>query len=130
MRVEHIQLYESKNGKDFVLKFDFLCKDSIRYQNEVEVDKKVIKNVRLFMENKVDGNDLFDQLDTLMLNEHLNSLMDCLTAKVFRMFNASFTLQNQLDQLTNENDNVKAKILAYDRANRAVAFYVTIREPF
>ena len=25
LRVEHIQLYESKNGKDFVLKFDFLC---------------------------------------------------------------------------------------------------------
>ena len=72
------------------------------------------------MENKVDGNDLFDRLDTLTLNEHLNSLMDCLIAKVFRMFNASFTLQNQLDQLTNENDNVKAKMLAYDRANRAV----------
>ena len=45
LHVEHIQLYECKNGKDFVLQFDFLCKDSIRYQNEVEVDKKVIKNV-------------------------------------------------------------------------------------
>ena len=47
--------------------------------------------------------------------------MDGLTGKVFRTFNASFTLQNQLDQFTNESDNVKAKMLAYNRANRAVA---------
>ena len=46
--------------------------------------------------------------------------MDCLTAKVFRTYNASFTLQNQLDQFTNESDNVKTKMLAYNRANRAV----------
>ena len=121
LRVEHIELHESKNGKEWVVEFDFLGKDSIRYQNEVEVDKKVFKNVRLFLENKVDGDDLFDRISTFSLNVHLNSLMDGLTAKVFRTFNASFTLQDQLDQLTNESDNVAAKMLAYNRANRAVA---------
>ena len=121
LRVEHIELHDSKNGKGCVVEFDFLGKDSIRYQNEVEVDKKVFKNVRLFMENKVDGDDLFDRLSTSMLNEHLHSLMNGLTAKVFRTFNASFTLQDQLDQLTNVSDNVAAKMLSYNRANRAVA---------
>ena len=48
------------------------------------MDKKVYKNVKLFMENKKDGDDLFDRLNTSVLNQHLSSLMDGLTAKVFR----------------------------------------------
>ena len=35
-----------------------------RYNNEVAVDKRVYKNVKLFMENKKDGDDLFDRLNT------------------------------------------------------------------
>jgi len=50
-----------------------------------------------------------------------NSLMDGLTAKVFRTYNASFTLQQQLDEMTDPEDNVSAKMLSYNRANRAVA---------
>jgi len=121
LRVEHIELHELKDGKENVVEFDFLGKDSIRYQNDVAVDKKVFKNVKLFMENKKDGDDLFDRLNTASLNQYLNTLMDGLTAKVFRTFNASFTLQNQLDELTVHGDNVAAKMLSYNRANRAVA---------
>lgn len=44
-----------------------------------------------------------------------------LTAKVFRTYNASFTLQNQLDELTEEDMSIPEKMLAYNRANRAVA---------
>jgi hypothetical protein len=47
--------------------------------------------------------------------------MEGLSAKVFRTFNASLTLQDQLKKLTNTEDNVNAKILSYNRANRAVA---------
>ena len=56
-----------------------------------------------------------------MLNKHLNELMSGLTAKVFRTYNASHTLQQQLDQLTPEDGTVAEKVLAYNRANRAVA---------
>lgn len=38
---------------------------------------------------------------TTSLNKHLQDLMDGLTAKVFRTYNASITLQEQLDALTN-----------------------------
>ena len=38
-----------------------------------------------------------------------------------RTYNASFTLQEQLDEMTDPNDNVSAKMLSYNRANRAVA---------
>lgn len=52
------------------------------------------------MENKQAGDDLFDRLTTSILNKHLQELMEGLTAKVFRTYNASSTLQNQLDELT------------------------------
>ena len=47
--------------------------------------------------------------------------MPGLSAKVFRTYNASSTLQQQLDELTDPEGNVTAKFLQYNRANRAVA---------
>lgn len=76
LRIEHIQLHKELNGKEYVVVFDFLGKDSIRYYNEVEVEKRVFKNLELFCENKKDGDDLFDRLNTSVLNEHLRELME------------------------------------------------------
>lgn len=121
LRVEHIELHKELNGKENVVVFDFPGKDSIRYYNEVEVEKRVFKNLELFKENKKDGDDLFDRLNTVVLNEHLRDLMDGLTAKVFRTYNASWTLQNQLQEMTDPNASLPEKLLAYNRANRAVA---------
>merc|ERR550517_1481794 len=73
------------------------------------------------MENKKGADDLFDRLNTSILNEYLNGLMPGLTAKVFRTDNASITLQEQLNELTDPDDNIVAKVLSYNRANRAVA---------
>ena len=58
--------------------------------------------MKLFQENKEGEDDLFDRLDTSKLNKHLNSIMDGLTAKFFRTYNASKTLQDQLDETTEE----------------------------
>uniref|UniRef100_A0A8C2ZGR7 DNA topoisomerase I n=1 Tax=Cyclopterus lumpus TaxID=8103 RepID=A0A8C2ZGR7_CYCLU len=121
LRVEHIKLYPENDGQEFVVEFDFLGKDSIRYYNKVPVEKRVFKNLQLFMENKDTDDDLFDRLNTSVLNKHLQELMDGLTAKVFRTYNASITLQQQLKQLTSAEENLPAKILSYNRANRAVA---------
>lgn len=121
LRVEHIKLYPENDGQEYVVEFDFLGKDSIRYYNKVPVEKRVFKNLQLFMENKETDDDLFDRLNTSVLNKHLQELMDGLTAKVFRTYNASITLQQQLKQLTSAEENVPAKILSYNRANRAVA---------
>ena len=63
LRVEHISLHSQKDGKDYVVVFDFLGKDSIRYYNEVSVEKRVFKNLQLFMQNKSTGDDLFDRLN-------------------------------------------------------------------
>lgn len=122
LRIEHIKLYDRFDGVgENVVEFDFLGKDSIRYQNKVSVEPRVYKNLRLFMENKDDTDELFDRLTTAGLNQYLSELMDGLTAKVFRTYNASKTLQEQLDKLTPTKANVNEKILAYNRANRQVA---------
>ncbi|KAL7871111.1 hypothetical protein SRHO_G00086080 [Serrasalmus rhombeus] len=121
LRVEHITLHDALDGEKCVVEFDFLGKDCIRYYNKVPVSKRVFKNLKLFMENKQEGDDLFDRLNTNMLNKHLSSLMSGLTAKVFRTYNASITLQQQLKGLSNSSDNVAEKLLSYNRANRAVA---------
>uniref|UniRef100_F6WE33 DNA topoisomerase I n=1 Tax=Ornithorhynchus anatinus TaxID=9258 RepID=F6WE33_ORNAN len=121
LRVEHINLHTEMDGQEYVVEFDFLGKDSIRYYNKVPVEKRVFKNLQLFMENKQPEDDLFDRLNTSILNKHLQDLMEGLTAKVFRTYNASVTLQQQLKELTAPDENIPAKILSYNRANRAVA---------
>lgn len=47
--------------------------------------------------------------------------MEGLTAKVFRTYNASKKLQDELDSLTIPDQSVPEKMLAYNRANRQVA---------
>lgn len=41
LRVEHIQLYPKLEEREFVVEFDFLGKDSIRYYNKIPVEKRV-----------------------------------------------------------------------------------------
>ncbi|RXN14883.1 DNA topoisomerase mitochondrial-like isoform X1 [Labeo rohita] len=121
LRVEHIRLHRRLDGQEHVVEFDFLGKDSIRYYNKVPVEKQVFKNLKLFIKHKDPEDDLFDRITTINLNKTLNESMSGLTAKVFRTFNASTTLQDQLNKLTTEDMTVEEKILSYNRANRAVA---------
>lgn len=116
LRFEHLTL-EPPNK----VVFDFLGKDSIRYVNSVQVDAQVFKNLKIFKKApKVEGDDLFDRINTSILNKHLNQFMPGLTAKVFRTYNASFTFQEELKK-TPEEASVAEKVLAYNRANREVA---------
>ena len=48
------------------------------------MEKRVFKNLKLFKENKKEEDDLFDRLNTSILNQYLQQLMEGLTAKVFR----------------------------------------------
>ncbi|CAO0794038.1 unnamed protein product [Mucor circinelloides] len=116
LRYEHITL-----EPDNVLHFDFLGKDSIRYQNSVQVEPQVYKNIRIFKKQVGEGQMIFDRLTTAGLNKHLNSYMKGLSAKVFRTYNASITFQQQVDELTKPDDSVADKLLSYNRANRLVA---------
>ena len=63
LRCEHVTL----EAPNFIV-FDFLGKDSIRYYNRVPVDTQVFKNIRLFKENKGDGDNLFDRVNVTQLH--------------------------------------------------------------
>ena len=72
--------------------------DYMRYQNTVKVSEIVWKNIEHFTKDKKTKSYLFDKIDANNLNEYLKGMMDGLTAKVFRTFNASYTLQKELDK--------------------------------
>lgn len=101
--------------------FDFLGKDSIRFYDEVEVDTQVFKNLKIFKkEPKTTGDDIFDRLTTSALNKHLTSYMAGLTAKVFRTYNASYTMARLLKEMK-ATGTIQEKVKAYNDANREVA---------
>lgn len=116
LKFEHVSL----PGDNTVI-FDFLGKDSIRFYDEVKVDPQVYKNLKIFKKPpKGSGDDIFDRLTTTALNKHLNQYMDGLTAKVFRTYNASWTMANLLRDMK-ATGSIAEKVKAYNDANRKVA---------
>ena len=84
------------------VKFDFLGKDSIRYDNTVTVEPEVHALVAAFRAKDGQGRSkgpteqLFDTMDANDLNDKLKHLMEGLSVKVFRTYNASITLDRLL----------------------------------
>lgn len=117
LKYEHVTLREPNT-----VIFDFLGKDSIRFYNEFTVDRQVFKNLKMFKKPpKEDGDDIFDRLTTTQLNKHLSSYMPGLTAKVFRTYNASYTMSKLLQELKVTNATVAEKVKLYNDCNRQVA---------
>lgn len=111
------------------IKLDFLGKDSIRYENTVPVPPNVYQNLLKFAQGKAPEDLLFDRINTGKLNDYLKSMMDELSAKVFRTYNASVTLQDQLyvknehgiDPESVVNMSVEKRMQFYTKCNREVA---------
>ncbi|OQE93624.1 hypothetical protein PENNAL_c0005G02774 [Penicillium nalgiovense] len=102
--------------------FDFLGKDSIRFYDEVQVDLQVFKNLKIFKKApKKNGDEIFDRLTTSALNKHLANYMAGLTAKVFRTYNASYTMGCVLNEMNASGGTIAEKVKAYNDANRKVA---------
>ena len=119
LRAEHIRFEENNE-----ITLDFLGKDSMRYLNTVKVEEQVYANLKLFTAKKEPTDDIFDLINSSRLNDYLQSLMPELTAKVFRTYNASMTLQKELDKNLEgikASDPLEKKVDAYTEANRRVA---------
>uniref|UniRef100_A0A7S2W7J0 DNA topoisomerase I n=1 Tax=Mucochytrium quahogii TaxID=96639 RepID=A0A7S2W7J0_9STRA len=124
LRVEHVSVDTNSN----VLTLDFLGKDSMRHFQSYRLEEqygstgiKVLQNFETFLKRKKPSDDIFDKLDVGTLNDHLKTLMPGLSAKVFRTFNASKTLEEQLPFTINQYITPQAKTLIYNAANREVA---------
>lgn len=107
--------------QDNEIKLDFLGKDSMRYVNTVKVIPSVWKAIQSFRANKSPQDDLFDKIDAQALNDYLKSQMEGLTAKVFRTYNASTTLQQELKKCDLAGLTMEEKVERYDEANKQVA---------
>lgn len=104
LRVEHIELLD-----DDKIKLDFLGKDSIRYEKTVEIEHKVYMQLLKLIKGKKKTDDIFDKINPTLLNEYLKSMMDDLTAKVFRTYNASKLFQDELNNIQKQVDVIKNK---------------------
>jgi len=89
LRKEHISFPE--NGK---IHFDFLGKDSVRWEKDVSAPLGIIQNIRILMESSKDY--LFEGIDSKKVSRFLSEKMPKLTAKVFRTWKCTSTLEDAL----------------------------------
>lgn len=109
LKYEHVTL----RPPDMVV-FDFLGKDSIRFHEEFKIDPQVFKNLKIFKRSpKKEGDEIFDRLTTSSLNKHLSNYMQGLTAKVFRTYNASWTMSNLLQEMKSEGSKCSGHLVRH-----------------
>lgn len=86
LRVEHIKL----NGR--AIEFDFLGKDSVRWQKSIDLDGRdqvVYKNMQEFIKGKKPTDLVFSGITSRTVNAFFGSIMKGLTGKVFRTYLAT-----------------------------------------
>ncbi len=93
LRVEHLKFLP--HG----VEFDFLGKDSVRWEKVLKVDGEnspIRKNLFEFTRGKKSDDLVFDGITSQHVNRFLNRAMRGLTAKVFRTHHATETVQTYL----------------------------------
>ena len=102
LRKEHVELTSD------AIKFDFLGKDSVRWQETVPAvgnDKQFHANLKELTAKIKSTDEIFGNLTSRDVNEYYKTVVNGLTAKVFRTFSASTVVSKYL----NENGDVKTK---------------------
>ena len=102
LRKEHINLTPN------AIEFDFLGKDSVRWQESVPAeghDKQFHENLKKIIQNKKPKDDIFDGITSRHVNVYYSGIVKGLTAKVFRTYLATNVVKNYLKG----HDNLKGK---------------------
>jgi DNA topoisomerase-1 len=108
LRVEHLRFDPNEEGgenKEILL--EFLGKDSMLYKQTIDfgaalyndnngMGTQVYINFKAFCKKKKQSEEVFESINPTTMNNHLKQFMDGLSAKVFRTYNASKTLQDEL----------------------------------
>ncbi len=116
LRAEHIKIKEN------TLYLNFLGKDSVEFKNEFVVPAEIKKEFEILLNNRKKNEQLFPQVSSVDVKEFLSSVVDGLSAKVFRTAWGSSLLaeglQNSKIKMTMSNSE---KIAIFDGANLTVA---------
>jgi len=102
LRKEHIKLTGS------TIEFDFLGKDSVRWQEAIPaegLDKQFHDNLKELIANKKDDQEIFDGITSRHVNAYYSTLVKGLTAKVFRTYLASSVVSKYL----RDHANIKSE---------------------
>ena len=100
LRKEHINLTGD------AIEFDFLGKDSVRWQETIPAvghDKQFHDNLKELITKKKDSDEIFDNITSRHVNQYYSSVVKELTAKVFRTYLASSVVSKYL----REHDDIK-----------------------
>jgi len=138
LRCEHLRFDPNDEGEDNrEIELEFLGKDSMLFKQTIDFNAAmynddngmgttVYDNFKRFTKRKKSTEEVFDSLTPSVLNTHLKEIMEGLTAKVFRTYNASKTLQDELLKTEREISGWDKlapadKVVEYNNANRQVA---------
>ena len=102
LRTEHIKF------TDNAIKFDFLGKDCVRWQETVLAvgdDKQFYDNLKELTKNKKPKDEIFHGITSRHVNAFFSGILDGLTAKVFRTYLAT----NVVKEYLKKHDNIKSK---------------------
>ena len=102
LRKEHINITEN------TIEFDFLGKDSVRWQETVKAegdDKQFQENLKKLIQNKKPEDEIFHDITSRHVNAYYSSIVKGLTAKVFRTYLATTVVKNYLK----DHSNIKSK---------------------
>ena len=107
LRKEHIKITAD------TIEFDFLGKDSVRWQETVKAigdDKIFQENLKKLIEKKKPTEEIFHNITSRDVNKYFSGIVKGLTAKVFRTFQATTVVKNYLinhDDMKGKSDNEK-----------------------
>ena len=102
LRKEHIRITAD------AIEFDFLGKDSVRWQETIKADghdKQFQMNLKKLMEKKKPKDEIFDGINSRSVNAYYSGIVKGLSAKVFRTYSATKVVRGYLV----EHDDIKKK---------------------
>lgn len=119
LRKEHVKITQD------AIEFDFLGKDSVRWQEKVPAighDKQFQENLKRLVQNKKPKDEIFDGITSRHVNAYYTGIVKGLTAKVFRTYLATTVVKDFLkDHDTINKKSPAAKIYYAKLANLEAA---------
>ena len=115
LRVEHVKV----EGTRLVL--DFIGKDSVPWSKAIEPPPAVLRNIRAFTSSKKQGQLIFDDISSNMVNRFLSKIVAGLTAKVFRTHHATYVAEAYLKASDVRKKDEQEKVYHAKMANLEAA---------
>lgn len=104
-----------KEGGKYLLKFDFLGKDSIPFKQTLNVEPEIYQRVKDFMKGKKKDDLLFEMTNPGKVNDYLKDIakkvgLNVLTAKIFRTRAASKLFSKKLNKIKKTDNSIEMKL--------------------